>query len=268
MKKHKLSFHRPLLAVYVGAVIVFLHAPALSLLVSSFSADKYFHFPFAQLTTRWYVEMFLSGGIRHSVANSVITAISVMIPTTVLGFLGALAFARFKWKGRGIYQKFLLLPIFFPQLVLGLSQLLLTNFLSKHGLVVNPSWITAGISHMVWMLPIVTMVIAIQVYGYDVTMEEAAYDLGATTWQVYKEVTLPVLLLGIVSGALFAFLLSWSDFELSLFLQGPDQMLPVYIYGKMVGGFSPTAPALSATVYVLSAAALFVPFWFITRAST
>ncbi|MEJ2728391.1 MAG: ABC transporter permease subunit [Deltaproteobacteria bacterium] len=235
----------------------------MALLISSFSADKYFHFPFEELSLRWYLEMFHSGGIRGAVENSFLTAFVVMIPTTILGFFGALAFARFKWRGRGIYQKFLLLPIFFPQLVLALAQLLLCNYFK-----VNTSWIVAGISHMVWMLPIVTMVIAIQVYGYDKTMEEAAYDLGASTWQVYKEVTLPVLLLGIVSGALFAFLLSWSDFELSLFLQGTDQMLPVYIFGKMTGGFSPTAPALSATVYILSAAALFIPFWFLTRASS
>ena len=262
MKKKKVSFRKPLLAVYILSLIFFLQAPAMSLLVSSFSADKYFQFPFEELTFRWFIEMFHSGGIRNAVANSVMTALVIMIPTTLLGFLGALAFARFKWRGRGIYQKFLLLPIFFPQLVLALAQLLLCNYLK-----INTSWIVAGISHMVWMLPIVTMVIAIQIYGFDKTMEEAAYDLGASTWQVYKEVTLPVLMLGIVSGALFAFLLSWSDFELSLFLQGTDQMLPVYIYGKMTGGFSPTAPALSATVYILSAAALFIPFWFLTKAS-
>lgn len=262
MNKKKISFRKPLMAVYIGSLIIFLQAPAMSLLVSSFSADKYFQFPFEELSLRWYIEMFQSGGIRNAVGNSLLTAIVVMIPTTVLGFFGALAFARFKWRGRGVYQKFLLLPIFFPQLVLALAQLLLCNYFK-----INTSWIVAGISHMVWMLPIVTMVIAIQVYGYDKTMEEAAYDLGASTWQVYKEVTLPVLLLGIVSGALFAFLLSWSNFELSLFLQGTDQMLPVYIYGKMTGGFSPTAPALSATVYILSAAALFVPFWFLTRSS-
>jgi spermidine/putrescine transport system permease protein len=204
--------------------------------------------------------MFHSGGIRNAVGNSLLTAFVVMIPTTVLGFLGALAFARYKWKGRGIYQKFLLLPIFFPQMVLALAQLLLISHLK-----INTSWIVAGISHLVWMLPIVTMVIAIQVYGFDKTMEEAAYDLGASTWQVYKEVTLPVLLMGIVSGGLFAFLLSWSNFDLSLFLQGTDQMLPVYIFGKMTGGFSPTVPALSAAVYLLSAAALFIPFWFLNK---
>ena len=262
MTKKRPSFRKPLLAVYILALIFFLQAPAVSLLVSSFSADKYFHFPFEKTTTKWYVEMFHSGGIRDAVGNSVLTAIVIMIPTTVLGFFGALAFARFKWRGRGAYQKFLLLPLFFPQLVLALAQLLLCNFLK-----INTSWMIAGVAHMVWMLPIVTMVIAIQVYGFDQTMEEAAYDLGASTWQVYKEVTLPVLMLGIVSGALFAFLLSWSNFELSLFLQGTDQMLPVYIFGKMTGGFSPTAPALSATVYILSAAALFIPFWLITRSS-
>jgi len=260
--KKKLSYRKPLMAVYILSLIVFLQAPAMSLLVSSFSADKYFHFPFEDITARWFIEMFHSGGIRHALGNSLLTAFVTMIPTTVLGFLGALAFARFKWRGRGVYQKFLLLPIFFPQLVLALAQLLMCNYFK-----INTSWIVAGVSHMVWMLPIVTMVIAIQIYGYDVTMEEAAYDLGASTWQVFKEVTLPVLMLGIVSGALFAFLLSWSDFELSLFLQGTDQMLPVYIYGKMTGGFSPTAPALSATVYIFSAAALFIPFWFLNKAN-
>ena len=262
MNKNIVSYRKPLMAVYILTLIFFLHAPAISLFVSSFSADKYFSFPFkGGLTLQWYIEMFQSGGIRNALGNSLVTAFIFMIPTTVLGFFGALAFARFKWRGRETYQKFLLLPIFFPQLVLALAQLLLCNYLK-----INTSWIVAGISHMVWMLPIVTMVIAIQVYGYDKTMEEAAYDLGASTWQVFKEVTLPVLLLGIVSGALFAFLLSWSDFELSLFLQGTDQMLPVYIYGKMTGGFSPTAPALSATVYLVSAALLFIPFWFLAKA--
>ena len=258
--KNKTSWRKPLMAVYIGCIIFFMQAPAMALLVSSFSADKYFRFPFEQLTWRWYAEMFTSGGIQNSVGNSLLTALVVTVPAAVLGFLGALAFARYKWRGRGLYQKFLLLPIFFPQMVLALAQLLLCK-----QLLINTSWITAGLSHLVWLLPIVTMVIAIQVYGFDRTMEEAAYDLGASTWQVYREITLPVLLPGLVAGALFAFLLSWSDFELSLFLQGVDQMLPVYIYGKMTGGFSPTAPALSATIYLLSAAALFVPFWFLTR---
>ena len=258
--KTKTNWRKPLMGVYIGAIVLFMQAPAMSLLISSFSADKYFHFPFKQLTWRWYIEMFQSGGIQTSVSNSLITALAVTIPAAILGFLGALAFARFKWKGRSWYQKFLLLPIFFPQMVLGLAQRLLCAQMG-----INTSWMTAGLSHMVWLLPIVTMVIAIQVYGFDRTMEEAAFDLGASTWQVYKEVTLPVLMPGLVSGALFAFLLSWSNFELSLFLQGVDQMLPVYIYGKMTGGFSPTAPALSATIYLLSAAALFIPFWILTR---
>jgi spermidine/putrescine transport system permease protein len=260
LKKKRAGYKKPLVAVYILTVIFFLQAPALSLLVSSFSADKYFRFPFSELTMKWYVEMFNSGGIRDSVLNSLVTALAVTVPATVLAFLGALAFARYKWRGRFLYQRFLLLPIFFPQMVLGLAQLLLANFMG-----VNTSWITAGISHMVWLLPIITMVIAIQVYGFDVTIEEAAYDLGASTAQVLREVTLPVLMPGIVTGALFAFLLSWSNFDLSLFLQGVDNMLPVYIYGKMTGGFSPTAPALSAAVYLLSAAVLFIPFWLITR---
>jgi spermidine/putrescine transport system permease protein len=84
----------------------------------------------------------------------------------------------------------------------------------------------------------------IQVYSFDPALEEAAYDLGATRWQVLKEVTLPVLFPGIFSGSLFAFLLSWGNFPLSLFTTGADTTVPEYLYAKMVAGYTPGVPVL------------------------
>ena len=255
------SYLKWLMATYVVFIIVFLQIPAVALTVGSFSTAKFFEFPFPGWTTKWYYEVFTSGAIQRCLWNSFKAALAVTVPSVILGFMGALAFAKYKWTGRSAYQKFLLLPLFFPQMVLGLALLLLTKQAE-----VNTSWVVAGLGHLVWILPVVTLVISIQVYGFDVSMEEAAYDLGASHFAVFREITLPVLLPGVFSGALFAFLISWSNFELSLFLQGVDNMLPVYIYGKMSGGYSPTAPALSAVVYVGSLSILALAFWILSRA--
>ena len=109
----------------------------------------------------------------------------------VLGFFGALAFARYNWRGRSWYQRLILLPIFFPQSVLGLALLLWFNALG-----IQLSWTTAVFAHLVWIVPVVTLVMAIQVYSFDPALEEAAFDLGATRLEVLREVTLPVLFPG------------------------------------------------------------------------
>ena len=125
-----------------------------------------------------------------------------MVIAVAIGFFAALAFARYDWRGRSLYQRIVLLPIFFPQTVLGLAMLLWFNAIG-----LELSWKTAVFAHLVWIVPVVTLVIAIQLYSFDPALEEAAFDLGASRWQVLREVTLPVLFPGIFSGALFAFLL-------------------------------------------------------------
>ncbi|MFO1068859.1 MAG: ABC transporter permease subunit [Geminicoccaceae bacterium] len=117
------------------------------------------------------------------------------------------------------------------------------------------SWHTAIIAHLVWIAPVVTLVMAIQVYGFDPALEEAAFDLGASRLQVLREVTLPILWPGIWSGALFAFLLSWGNFPLSLYTTGADSTVPEWLYAKMVAGYTPMVPTLG-TFTVLAAALL------------
>jgi spermidine/putrescine transport system permease protein len=114
---------------------------------------------------------------------------------------------------------------------------------------------TAIFAHLVWIVPVVTLVMAIQVYGFDPSLEEAAFDLGASRWQVMREITLPLLWPGIWSGMLFAFLLSWSNFPLSLYTTGADSTIPEWLYAKMVAGYTPMVPALG-TLATLSAAAI------------
>lgn len=230
---------RPLLVGYGVAAIAFLYLPLLSVGFASVSKARYLSFPIRRYATEWYGRALESETVADLVATSLKVAGAVTVVSVAVGFFGALAFARYHWRFRGAYQKFVLLPVFFPQAVLGLALLMWFNTLG-----IIPTWKTAVIAHLVWIAPIATLIIAIRAYGFDPALEEAARDMGASTWQVMREVTVPLLAPGIVSAALFAFLLSWGNFPLSLFTTGADSTLPEWLYAKMVSGYSPLVPAV------------------------
>ena len=234
------------------AVVVFIYLPGVCIALASLTASRYFQFPIAKWGFDWWQKTFASIEIRQLLAVSLTIAVLVTAIAVVLGFFGALAFARYEWRGRSWYQRLILLPIFFPQSVLGLALLLWFNALG-----IQLSWMTAVFAHLVWIVPVVTLVMAIQVYSFDPALEEAAFDLGATRFQVLREVTLPVLFPGIFSGALFAFLLSWGNFPLSLFTTGADTTVPEYLYAKMVAGYTPGVPVLG-TVSTIGAIMLLI----------
>ena len=241
---------KPLIVAWTAAVCLFLYLPVMAAAFASLSQSRYFTFPIAKWSTVWWGKTFASLEIRQLLETSVTIALVVTAISVVLAFFGALAFARYQWRGRSIFQRLVLLPIFFPQSVLGLALLLWFNALG-----LPLSWQTAVFTHLVWIVPVATLVIAIQVYSFDPALEEAAADLGAARWQVLKEVTLPVLWPGIFSGALFSFLLSWGNFPLSLFTTGADSTVPEYLYAKMIAGYTPGVPVLG-TLSTLGAAAL------------
>jgi len=231
-------------------VAIFVYLPILCGALAGLSKSRYFLFPIRKWSGEWWQKTAESFEIHTLLANSVLIALSVTLLSVIIGFFGALAFARYEWKGRRAYQKLLLLPVFFPQPVLGLALLLWFNAIG-----LETSWKTAVIAHLVWIVPVVTLVISIQVYGFDPMLEEAASDLGAGRWMIFREVTLPILWPGIWSGALFAFLLSWGNFPLSLYTSGADSTIPKWLYSKMVSGYTPMVPALG-TMSTLAAAGL------------
>lgn len=241
-----------LITAWTIAVIVFVYLPTVCITLASLTASRYFQFPIAKWGVEWWQKTFSSIEIRQLLSTSISIALCVTVVAVVLAFFGALAFARYDWKGRALYQKLILLPIFFPQSVLGLALLLWFNTLG-----LPLSWKTAIFAHLVWIVPVVTLVISIQVYSFDPALEEAAYDLGASRWQVLREVTLPVMFPGLFSGALFAFLLSWGNFPLSLFTTGADTTVPEYLYAKMVAGYTPGVPVLG-TVSTIGATILLI----------
>jgi spermidine/putrescine transport system permease protein len=239
-----------LIIAWTLAVVVFMYLPAVCIMIASITASRYFTFPVPKWGFDWWEKTFSSFEIRQLLSTSLSMAAWVTVIAVTIAFFGALAFARYDWRGRSIYQKIVLLPIFFPQSVLGLALLL---WFSALGL--DLSWKTAVFAHLVWIVPVVTLVISIQVYSFDPALEEAAFDLGATRLQVLREVTLPVLFPGLFSGALFAFLLSWGNFPLSLYTTGADTAVPEYLYAKMIAGYTPGVPVLG-TMSTFAAASI------------
>ena len=256
MKNHRKGrISRALIIVWTGSILLFLYMPMLSVVMASFTKQRYFQFPVKMWDTRWYEKAFTSLSVRDLFWTSISIATLVTLLSVVLAYFGALAFARYDWKGRKLYQRLILLPIFFPQAVLGLALLLWFSSLG-----ITTSWQTAVFAHMIWILPIVTLIMSIQVYSFDPVWEEAAYDLGASRLQVLREITLPILSPGIISGAIFAFLLSWGNFPLSLFTTGADQTIPEWLYSKMVSGYTPMVPTLGSLTMGGAAGILLIAF--------
>lgn len=247
METHSQVRARVFVKVWTAFVLLAIYLPIICGALAGLSKGRYFGFPIRSFSTEWWDRTLASLEIQSLVQNSLLIAFIVTLISVVFAFFGALAFARYDWRGRKLFQKAILLPVFFPQPVLGLALLLWFNALG-----INPSWQTAVVAHLVWIVPVVTLVIAIQVYSFDPTLEEAARDLGASRWFILREVTLPILWPGIWSGALFAFLLSWGNFPLSLYTAGVDSTIPKWLYSKMVAGYSPMVPALG-TMSTLSA---------------
>ena len=248
MERRSRKISRNLIALWAGCIVVFMYLPVACVVLASFSKNRYFRFPVPSYDSVWYGKAMTSLTVRDLFWTSLTIALLVTAVSVVLAFFGALAFARFQWTGRKVFQRIILLPIFFPQAVLGLSLLL---WFSALGII--PDWRTAVFAHLIWIVPIATLVISIQAYSFDPALEEAAFDLGATRWQVLREVTLPVLWPGIFSGALFSFLLSWGNFPLSLFTTGADQTVPEWLYAKMVSGYTPLVPTLGALTTLAAA---------------
>ncbi|MDH3694736.1 MAG: ABC transporter permease [Gammaproteobacteria bacterium] len=245
------------IALYIYAVLtlLFLYLPLVSIGFASVSKARYLTFPIKRYAAKWYGKAIESQTVHDLLSTSLTIAIIVAVISMVVGFFGALAFARYEWRFRGVFQKLILLPIFFPQAVLGLALLMWFNFLG-----VIPDWKTAVVAHLVWISPIATLIIAIRAYSFDPALEEAARDMGASTWTVLKEVTGPLLMPGVVSAGLFAFLLSWGNFPLSLFTTGADSTLPEWLYAKMVSGYSPLVPTVGILSIATSMVLLIVAF--------
>jgi spermidine/putrescine transport system permease protein len=179
---------------------------------------------------------------------SLIVGLASTLSATVAGTLLALALARYRFRGRGALQSLLLVPLVTPEIVVGISLLILFAWL---GLTLGIA--TIVIAHVAFSISFVTIVVLARLAGMDRHLEEAAMTLGADEWTTFRRVTLPLLMPGVVAGALLAFTLSFDDYVITSFVAGSgSSTLPVVVYGMVRRNIDPSVNAISTIVLVVT----------------
>ena len=235
--------------------LAFLYVPIVSMIVFSFNNSRLVTVWDApnSPTLRWYGELFRNEQILGAAWLSIRIAAMSATGAVVLGTLAGLVLARFgPFRGRALLSGMTTAPLVMPEVITGLSLLLL--FVSLEQLIGWPAMrdaATITIAHMTFSMAYVTIVVQSRLAGFDNSLEEAALDLGARPAKVFFRITLPLIVPAIMSGWLLAFTLSWDDVVVSQFVAGPGSTtLPMVIFSKVRLGVSPDVNAL-ATIMVL-----------------
>ena len=239
---------RGALSVWALLIYVFLFAPIVLLVVFSFNANRYGTFPITGWTTKWYGQVFHDYQIRDALTTTIRIALEVTLVSTVVGTAAAFPLVRSRLPFRSGIRIALVLPIMIPGLLIGVSLLVLfTNVFHQQ---LSPT--TAVIGQSVYTTPFVLLLVAARLQGFDASLERAASDLGANTFNRLRYVVLPLLAPAILAGALFAFTLSLDEFIITLFLIGSHNTLPIYIYTQVKFGITPEVNALAALLLAAS----------------
>jgi spermidine/putrescine transport system permease protein len=243
---------RWVLAVTVG-VYAFLHIPILVLVVFSFNDSK-FSASWVGFTLDWYSRLLQRPDIIRGLKASLIVGGVSTVISAVLGTLVALALARHRFRGRTAFEGFLYVPIVTPEIVVGISLLIL------FALVKIPLGLTTiTIAHVAFSLSFVVIVVLARLEGMDQNLEEAAMILGADEITTFWRVTVPQLWPGILSGALLAFTMSFDDFVITSFVSGSgSSTLPIVVYGMVRRNIEPSINAISTIILLVTTALIYL----------
>ncbi len=232
-------------AAFTG-VLLFL--PTCVIILASFTSTSYLSFPPAGLSLRWYARLLASSEILRAAQTSLIVAVLATAGAVGFGVLTAFPLVRGRFRGRDAVLAFTLAPIMLPSIVLGIALLFFFGFLQ-----VRLSLATLVASHILITFPYVVRTSAAALVQVDPALEEAATNLGASSWQALRHVTLPLLAPGLAVGAGFAFVESFDNLALSIFVAGQRQeTLPMRLFQLLVSDIDPVVAAVSTTLITAS----------------
>src|SRR5215217_3393470 len=224
---------------------VFLYAPILMMVLFSFNSTRSTQI-WTGFSTEWYGELIRDQTILDAFRISMIVGVTATAIATVIGTLTALALTRYRFRSKTIADSMIYAATVMPEIVVGVSLLV---FFVAAGFALGIT--TIIIAHVAFTSSFVTIVVRARLSGMDRSIEEAAQDLGASPVQTFLRVTLPLILPGVMAGALLAFTLSFDDFVITFFVAGVgSSTLPLQIYSMIKFGVSPVINALSTVVMV------------------
>jgi spermidine/putrescine transport system permease protein len=240
------------LLLFAALMYVFLYAPILVMVLFSFNSSRSTQI-WTGFSTEWYGELIRDQTILDAFRLSMIVGVTATAIATVIGTLTALALTRYRFRGKTVADSTIYAATVMPEIVVGVSLLV---FFVAAGLQLGIT--TIIIAHVAFCISFVTIVVRARLAGLDRSIEEAAQDLGANPVETFLRVTLPLILPGVMAGALLAFTLSFDDFVITFFVAGVgSSTLPLKIYSMIRFGVSPTINALSTVVLVATMVLVF-----------
>jgi putative spermidine/putrescine transport system permease protein len=244
------SFSKRLIAGYAALMLAALILPIAVLVVFSFSADSSFVFPPSGLSFRWYRYLADRPELLMAAWISLQVAIIAATVATVLGILASLALVRERVPGKTIVEALLMSPLTLPGIVTGVAFL---QFVSLIGF--RPSFWRLVLAHVVICTPYAIRSIGASLYGIDPTLEEASQTLGAGPWRTFRRVLLPLMMPGLTAAFVFAFITSFDNVVVSMFLISGDTVtLPVRILTYVEWQFDPSIAAISTILTAFTTA--------------
>ena len=245
----------------------FLYLPILSVMVYSFNSSRLVTV-WGGFSTHWYLELFSNTQVLQAAGRSLLIAGTAATLAVVLGTFAGTALSRLgRFKGRPLLSIMTSAPLVMPEVMLGLSALLLFVFLQQlTGWPGQRGFVTIAIAHITFCTAYVTVVVQSRLSQMDDSLEEAAMDLGARPWKVFFLVTLPQILPALVAGWLLAFTLSIDDLVVASFVSGPgSSTLPMVVYSKVKFGITPEINALATLIILFVTTAIVIAGWLMHR---
>lgn len=234
--------------IYISLVMLFLYLPIFILIIFSFNEGK--TTVWKGFSLKWYEQLFRDDNIINALGNSLIIAVLASVFATILGTAAAIGINNFKGKKRLMIQSVSNIPIISPDIVMGVSLMLLFTFL---GVLFNfeMGFVTVLIAHICFCVPFVVLNVMPRIRKMDQSIYDAALDLGCNQWQAFYKVVIHELMPGIFSGLLMSFTYSLDDFIITYFTRGAKfQNLSIEIYSMTHRRISPKINALSALLFL------------------
>lgn len=240
-----------MLRAYVWLYVALLFGPLFLIVLFSFHSTPAQYFPMQGLSLTWYQQFFENHVLVESMRRSIFVAVSSTILTTIIGSMAALALARLQGWKKSAFGYLTFAPVALPGLFIGIS--LLTLF-SELG--INRSLVTVALAHVVISLPFFIEASRTRLEYFDLSLEEAARDLGASAWDSFRLVTLPIIAPTLIGAAILSFAISFDEVIVTIFASGSETTLPIAIWSMMRQAITPAINA--ASVLALSCIALLI----------
>jgi spermidine/putrescine transport system permease protein len=251
----------PFTAAVTIASLVFLFVPLVVVVLFSFHKTGALSFPFTGFSLRWYRAVFSSFEFRDALKNSAIVACVVAAITLPLGTMAAYGLSRASRRLRAPLALLFFLPLTLPGLFVGIAMLV---YFARVEL--ELSLVTVVIAHLVYVFPYFILIAGAALSRLDVALEEAAADLGASPWKVFRRVTLPQIWPILVGATVLAFALSFDEFIITFFVIGTDPTLPLFIWSALRRTIDPSINTVSTLLMMVTILLWVVAFVFTVQA--